>query len=84
MMIDSMTVSAQPEALRTMTPFVTSLRVKRLSRFNFLVRFGFVYHDQVTVRLTGPDNEWLIFFNTGHLLSYLGRNGLRQMAVAYD
>ena len=84
MMIDSMTVSAHPEALRTMTPFVTSLRVRRLCRFNYLVTFGFVYHCTVTVRLTGPDNEWLVFFNTGHLLSYLGRNGLHQMAVAYD
>lgn len=83
-MVNFMPVTAHPDALKTMTPYVVSLRVKRLSRFNFLVRFGFVYHDQVTVRLTGPDNEWLIFFNTGHLLSYLGRNGLRQMAVAYD
>jgi hypothetical protein len=48
------------------------------------VTFGFVYHCSVVVRLTGADGDWLIFFNTGHLLSFLSRNGLQSMAVVYD
>lgn len=83
-MIDFALLTANPDYLKTMTPFVVSLRVKRLSRCNFLVTFVFVYHDAVTVRLTGSNSEWLIFFNPGHLLSYLSRHGLQQMAVSYD
>lgn len=62
-------------------PFVTAIIIKCLAKNNYLIVATFPYHCVVTFRITDIHGAWLIFFNRGHLYSYLTRNGMNKFAV---
>jgi len=81
MMVQNHLAAVSEDQIRCHLPFVSTITIKQLGLFNFVLIVVFPYHCNITFRITDSFGAWLIFLNRGHVYSYLQNNGLNRTAV---